>query len=71
MVKKLKVRKSGDLWISGVASSTSPWSRSLIVAERQSALVLDCTVGPGPTSATLAIERDAASIALDVHLEDC
>jgi hypothetical protein len=45
-----------------------PWTRSLIVAERQSALVLDCRVGWGPTSTALAVERGAASIALDVHL---
>jgi hypothetical protein len=30
----------------------------------------DCRVGRGPTSATLAIESGAASIALDIHLED-
>ena len=48
-----------------------PWSRSLIVAERQLGLVVVCRVGRGPTSATLAIERGAASIALDIHLEDC
>jgi hypothetical protein len=37
-----------------------PGAAFLIVAERQSAPLLDCRVGWGPTSATLAIERGAA-----------
>ena len=47
-----------------------PGAAFVIVGERQSVPVLDCRVGWGPTSATLAVERGAASIALDVHLED-
>ena len=43
---------------------------AVIVAERQSALFLDCRAGGRASWTTLAIERDATSIAFDVHLED-
>ena len=42
----------------------------MIVAERQSALFLDCRVGGRTTWTVLAIECCAASIALDIHFED-
>ena len=44
--------------------------RFLIVAERQSALFLDCRVRRRPPWTTLAVECGAAAIALDIHLED-
>ena len=42
----------------------------LIVAERQSGFFLDCRVGRWAPWSTLAVECGAASIALDIHLED-
>jgi hypothetical protein len=42
----------------------------LIVAQRQSTLLLDCHAGRGPTWATLAVKRGAPSITLDIHLKD-
>jgi hypothetical protein len=38
----------------------------LIVAQRQSTLVLDCRVRRWPTGTTLAVQCGATSIALDI-----
>src|SRR5438874_2247989 len=41
-----------------------------IVAARRSGVRCDCRVGGRPATASLAFERGAAAVALDVHFED-
>ena len=42
----------------------------MIVAERQSGIFLDCRVCRRPSGPTFSVERSAASIAFDVHLQN-
>src|SRR5207248_6214892 len=44
--------------------------RFFIFAARRSGVRCDCRVGGRPATASLAFERGAAAVALDVHFED-
>ena len=44
--------------------------RFFIFAARRSGVRCDCRVGGRPATASLAFERGAAAVALDIHFED-
>ena len=58
----------------GIIDADRRLGKSLIDAERQSVFgvlcFIDCRVGWRPAATSLSIERLAAAIALDIHLQD-